>query len=185
MKEWGFWIDRGGTFTDVIAVDPEGRLRTRKLLSSDDAPAEAVQALLREAGAWSPGAPLPPCTVKLGTTVATNALLERRGVRTLLVTSSGLGDLLAIGTQERPDLFALAIEKPPPLHARALELPGRADVHGRALEAFDEAARARRARGGEARRASRRSRSSASTPTATRAGRSAWRRSRARRASRT
>jgi len=140
LKEWAFWIDRGGTFTDVIAVDPEGRLRTRKLLSSDDAPAAAVKALLREAGAWSPGADLPPCTVKLGTTVATNALLERRGVRTLLVTSSGLGDLLEIGTQERPDLFALAIEKTPPLHARAVELPGRADVHGRPLEAFDEAA---------------------------------------------
>jgi 5-oxoprolinase (ATP-hydrolysing) len=140
LKEWSFSIDRGGTFTDVIAVDPEGRLRTRKLLSSDDAPAAAVQELLREAGAWAPGAPLPACTVKLGTTVATNALLERRGARTLLVTSSGLGDLLAIGTQERPDLFALAIEKAPPLHARAVELPGRADLRGRPLEAFDEAA---------------------------------------------
>ena len=138
--EWSFWIDRGGTFTDVIAVDPEGRLRTRKVLSSDAAPAEAVAALLQEAGAWAPGAPLPPCAVKLGTTVATNALLERRGVRTLLVTSTGFGELLEIGTQERPDLFALAIEKPPPLHARALELPGRSDAYGRALEAFDEAA---------------------------------------------
>jgi 5-oxoprolinase (ATP-hydrolysing) len=139
LRDWQFSIDRGGTFTDVIAVDPEGRLHTRKLLSSDDAPAEAVKALLREAGAWRPGAPLPPCTVKLGTTVATNALLERRGARTLLVTSSGLGDLLAIGTQERPELFALAIEKPPPLHERTLELPGRPDVRGRALEPFDEA----------------------------------------------
>ena len=140
MKEWQFWIDRGGTFTDVIAVDPEGRRRTHKLLSSDDAPALAVKAMLREAGAWQPGAPLPACSVKLGTTVATNALLERRGVRTLLVTSSGLGDLLTIGTQERPDLFALAIEKPPPLQERALELPGRSDVHGNLLEPFDEAA---------------------------------------------
>jgi 5-oxoprolinase (ATP-hydrolysing) len=96
-----------------------------------------VKALLREASAR---AALPRCTVKLGTTVATNALLERRGARTLLVTSSGLGDLLTIGTQERPDLFALAIEKTPPLHARAVELPGRADVRGRPLEAFNEAA---------------------------------------------
>ena len=135
MRDWQFWIDRGGTFTDVIAVDPEGGLRTRKLLSSDTAPAEAVAALLREAGAGSP-----PCTVKLGTTVATNALLERRGARTLLVTSTGFGDLLEIGTQERPELFALAIEKPPPLCARALELPGRGDARGRALEAFDETA---------------------------------------------
>ncbi len=140
MREWSFWIDRGGTFTDVIAVDPAGRVRTRKLLSSDAAPAQAVHGLLREAGVWRPGESLPPCSVKLGTTLATNALLERRGVRTLLVTSTGFGDLLEIGTQERPDLFALAIEKPPPLHARALELPGRCDAHGRPLEAFDEAA---------------------------------------------
>jgi 5-oxoprolinase (ATP-hydrolysing) len=140
LKEWSFSIDRGGTFTDVIAVDPEGRLHTRKLLSSDAAPAEAIAGLLRERGGWRPGAALPPCTVKLGTTVATNALLERRGARTLLVTTRGLGDLLAIGTQERPELFALAIEKTPPLHARALELPGRCDAAGRALEPLDEAA---------------------------------------------
>jgi len=139
LKEWSFWIDRGGTFTDVIALDPAGRLHTRKRLSSDAAPVEAIRSVLHEAGAWRPGAALPPCSVKLGTTVATNALLERRGVRTLLVTSSGLGDVLAIGTQERPDLFALAIEKPPPLHERALELRGRSDVSGRALERFDEA----------------------------------------------
>jgi 5-oxoprolinase (ATP-hydrolysing) len=138
LKDWSFWIDRGGTFTDVVAVDPEGRLHTRKLLSSDEAPAQAVKALLREAGAGSAGVPLPPYTLKLGTTVATNALLERRGARTLLVTSSGLGDLLAIGPQERPELVVLAIEKPPPLYARSLELPGRCDVHGRPLEAFDE-----------------------------------------------
>jgi 5-oxoprolinase (ATP-hydrolysing) len=144
LKEWSFWIDRGGTFTDVVAVDPGGRLHTRKLLSSDEAPVEGIRGVLRDAGAWQPGDAIPPCRVKLGTTVATNALLERRGVRTLLATSSGLGDLLTIGTQERPDLFALAIEKPPPLHERALELPGRSDVAGRALEPFDEAA-ARRA----------------------------------------
>jgi 5-oxoprolinase (ATP-hydrolysing) len=138
--EWSFAIDRGGTFTDVIAVDPSGRRHVRKVLSSDDAPGEAVKALLGEVAGWRPGTPLPPCTVKLGTTVATNALLERRGARTLLVTTRGLGDLLAIGTQERPELFALAIEKTPPLPARALELPGRCDAAGRPLEAFDEAA---------------------------------------------
>jgi len=140
LKEWSFWIDRGGTFTDVIARDPEGRLHTRKLLSSDAAPVEGMRGVLRDAGAWAEGRPLPPVSVKLGTTVATNALLERRGVRTLLVTTRGLGDLLTIGTQERPDLFALAIEKPPPLHERALELPGRCDALGRPLEAFDEGA---------------------------------------------
>jgi 5-oxoprolinase (ATP-hydrolysing) len=140
LREWQFWIDRGGTFTDVIAIDPDAGLHTRKLLSSDEAPVAGIHAVLREVGAWRPGAPLPPCRVKLGTTVATNALLERRGARTLFVTTSGLGDLLAIGTQERPELFALAIEKPPPLHERVVELPGRGDARGRALERFDEAA---------------------------------------------
>jgi 5-oxoprolinase (ATP-hydrolysing) len=140
LKDWSFWIDRGGTFTDVIGLDPNGRLHAHKLLSSDQAPVEGIQAVLSKTVGWQPGRPLPPCRVKLGTTVATNALLERRGVKTLLVTSSGLGDLLTIGTQERPDLFALAIEKPTPLHARAAELPGRCDVGGAALEPFDETA---------------------------------------------
>jgi 5-oxoprolinase (ATP-hydrolysing) len=140
LKDWSFWIDRGGTFTDVIGLDPRGRLHAHKRLSSDQAPVEGIHALLGKAVDWQPGQPLPPCRVKLGTTVATNALLERRGVKTLLVTSSGLGDLLSIGTQERPDLFALAIEKPAPLHARAVELPGRCDVRGAALEPFDESA---------------------------------------------
>jgi len=114
------------------------------MLSSDDAPVEVVQAVLREASGWQPGRPLPACSVKLGTTVATNALLERRGVRTLLVTNEGLGDVLAIGTQERPELFALAIRKTPPLHERTLELPGRLAADGRVLEPLDEEA-ARRA----------------------------------------
>ncbi|MEN8160837.1 MAG: hydantoinase/oxoprolinase family protein, partial [Myxococcota bacterium] len=137
---WQFWIDRGGTFTDVIALAPGGHLHARKLLSSDQAPVEGIHAVLREAAGWREGRPLPPCRVKLGTTVATNALLERRGVKTLLLTTSGLGDLLEIGTQERPELFALAIEKPAPVHTRAVELPGRSDVRGDVLEAFDEAA---------------------------------------------
>ncbi len=136
---WRFWIDRGGTFTDCIAVAPDERVYTRKLLSDERAPVEAIHAVLREAAGWRAGDPLPPCEVKLGTTVATNALLERRGARTLLVTTRGLGDLLAIGTQERPDLFALAIRKPPPLHERAIEISGRIDAHGRVLEALDEA----------------------------------------------
>jgi 5-oxoprolinase (ATP-hydrolysing) len=137
-SSWSFWIDRGGTFTDVIALDPSGVLHAHKLLSSDEAPVEGIHAVLGNAVDWAPGQPLPPLQVKLGTTVATNALLERRGVKTLLVTSSGLGDLLTIGTQERPELFALAIEKPAPLHTRALELPGRSDATGEELEPFDE-----------------------------------------------
>jgi 5-oxoprolinase (ATP-hydrolysing) len=136
---WEFWIDRGGTFTDVIGRAPDGALHVAKLLSSEDAPAEGVRRVLARAAGLAPGAALPPCTVKLGTTVATNALLERRGVRTLLVANRGLGDVVAIGTQERPELFALAIEKPAPLHAGALEAAGRVGADGRRLEAPDDA----------------------------------------------
>jgi len=136
---WQFWIDRGGTFTDCIGIAPDGSLHTTKLLSSDTAPVEAIRDLLERTGAWAPGEPPPPCTVKLGTTVATNALLERRGARTLLVTSPGLGDLLEIGTQARPELFELQIRKPSPLHERAVELPGRVGPGGGELEPLDEA----------------------------------------------
>ena len=111
---WEFWIDRGGTFTDCIGLAPDGRLHVAKILSSDRAPVEGIRRIL----GVPDDAPLPPCRVKLGTTVATNALLERRGARTLLVTSEGLGDLLRIGTQERPELFDLAIRRAPPLPDR-------------------------------------------------------------------
>ncbi|HVH04783.1 MAG TPA: hydantoinase/oxoprolinase family protein, partial [Myxococcota bacterium] len=140
---WRFWIDRGGTFTDVIGVAPDGALHVAKVLSSETAPVEAIRALLGRHAAWREGQPLPPLSVRLGTTVATNALLERRGVPTLLATNEGLGDLLDIGTQERPDLFALAIRRPAPLAARTVELAGRTGSDGRELEPLDEdAARA-------------------------------------------
>jgi len=90
---WQFWIDRGGTFTDGIGVAPDGALRTAKVLSSDEAPVEVIRRLLADAGASADR--LPPACVALGTTVATNALLERRGVPTLFVTQEGFGDLLA------------------------------------------------------------------------------------------
>ncbi len=135
---WEFWIDRGGTFTDCIGLAPDGALHTAKILSSDTAPIEGIRALLDRAGALASGAPLPGCRVKLGTTVATNALLERRGAPTLLVADRGLGDVLEIGTQERPELFALHIEKPPLLHAETLEVGGRVAVDGTEIEAFDE-----------------------------------------------
>ena len=137
---WEFWIDRGGTFTDCIGLDREGALHVFKLLSSDTAPVEGIRAILQRSGALAPGEPLPACRVRLGTTVATNALLERRGAPTLLVASRGLGDVLEIGTQERPDLFSLRIDKPAPVHARVLEVGGRVDVDGEVLTAFDEAA---------------------------------------------
>jgi len=131
---WHIAIDRGGTFTDVVALAPDGTLHVEKRLSSDAAPLEAVRALLaRGAGATGP-------SVRLGTTVATNALLERRGVPTLLVTNCGFADALEIGTQQRPALFDLAIRRPPPLHAESLELAGRTAPDGRELEPLDDAA---------------------------------------------
>ena len=78
---WRFWLDRGGTFTDCIALDPQGRVHTAKILSSTTAASEAVEAILARAGVSSQGLPL---ELKLGSTVATNALLERRGARVLL-----------------------------------------------------------------------------------------------------
>ncbi len=134
---WEFWIDRGGTFTDCIGLAPDGALHTAKLLSSDTAPLEGIRAILERCAALKNGGALPPCRVKLGTTVATNALLERTGASTVLVTNRGLGDVLAIGTQERPELFALRIEKPAPLHRTALEVAGRVAADGAEVEPFD------------------------------------------------
>ena len=116
---WSFWIDRGGTFTDVVARDPSGRLHVEKLLSADpehyeDATLEALRRLLGE----PPWGPAQVEAVRMGTTVATNALLERHGAPVVLVTTAGCEDLLEIGTQARPDLFALEIRKPTPLVAR-------------------------------------------------------------------
>ncbi|MFP6625031.1 MAG: hydantoinase/oxoprolinase family protein, partial [Myxococcota bacterium] len=139
---WEFWVDRGGTFTDCIARSPSGDLRTAKLLSSDSAPVEAIRQILEAEGAVESGAALPACSVKLGSTVATNALLERRGAPTAIVTHGALGDVFTIGTQERPELFELAIERPPPLHERVVPVEGRVDVDGEEVEALDlEAAR--------------------------------------------
>jgi len=135
---WEFWVDRGGTFTDCIAIDPQGAVHTTKILSSDLAPVEAIQELL---GAG--GEPLADGSavgaVKVGSTIATNALLERRGVPTVIVANRGLGDVFRIGTQERPALFELAIERPEPLHAFAVETAGRCDASGQSLEEFDAA----------------------------------------------
>jgi 5-oxoprolinase (ATP-hydrolysing) len=130
-------IDRGGTFTDFVHLDREtAALATLKLPSSEAAPLEGIRRLLgvRE------GSPIPPCDVRLGTTVATNALLERRGARTALAVSRGFGDLLAIGDQTRPDLFALSIERTPPLAEVVVELDARLDPNGTVLERPDAAA---------------------------------------------
>ncbi len=138
---WSFWIDRGGTFTDVVARRPDGTLATAKVLSEDprqqdDAALEGMRRLLGLAR----GAPIDArlvAEVRLGTTVATNALLQRRGERTLLVTTRGFGDALRIGTQARPQLFARRIELPAPLYERVIEAGERIDVHGRVLQPLD------------------------------------------------
>src|SRR4051812_45593562 len=143
---WQFWIDRGGTFTDVIGRDPDGCLRTLKLLSENpqrysDAAIEGIRQLLE----LHPGEPVPAdqiTAVKMGTTVATNALLERKGERTALVTNRGLRDVLRIGTQQRPRLFDLQIVLPDQLYERVIEVSGRIAADGTESEPLDlEAAR--------------------------------------------
>src|SRR5258707_15241490 len=116
MTSWEFWIDRGGTFTDVIGRRPDGTLVAHKLLSENpeayrDAPVQGIRDLL----GLAPGAPIPPgliAAVKMGTTAATNALLERKGEGTLLLATKGFRDALKIGYQARPKLFARHIVKP-------------------------------------------------------------------------
>ena len=134
------WIDRGGTFTDVIARAPDGGIRTAKLLSHDPArPEDSAVAGVKLLTAGHAG----PVIVKMGTTVATNALLERQGARTLLLVTRGFRDVLAIGHQARPDIFALKIEKPEQLAARVAEVDERMRADGEVLTPLDlESARA-------------------------------------------
>jgi 5-oxoprolinase (ATP-hydrolysing) len=138
---WEFWIDRGGTFTDVVARAPDGHLITHKLLSENperyrDA---AVQGIREIMGTEAP----PPGSigaVKMGTTVATNALLERKGEAVLLLITQGFGDLLRIGYQTRPRLFDLHIRRPDLLYSRMAEIPERLDAEGGVVRALDEGA---------------------------------------------
>jgi 5-oxoprolinase (ATP-hydrolysing) len=155
-EKWQFFIDRGGTFTDVVARAPDGRLHARKLLSEnpgayDDAALEAIRQFLGVASR----APIPAeriAAVKMGTTVATNALLERKGDATLLVITTGFNDQLEIGTQARPDIFAKRIVKPEMLYARVVEADERVRADGTVerpldLVALEEQLRAARADG--------------------------------------
>ncbi|UFN47401.1 hydantoinase B/oxoprolinase family protein [Roseomonas sp. OT10] len=144
MAGWQFWIDRGGTFTDVVARDPEGRLSTRKLLSENpEHYRDAAVAGIRACLGLAPDAPIPPGTVdavKMGTTVATNALLERKGERVLLLVNRGFADMPRIGNQARPRLFDLDVRLPSLLHERVAEIGGRLDATGAEIEPLDEAA---------------------------------------------
>ena len=140
---WQFWIDRGGTFTDIVARRPDGSLVTHKLLSDNperyrDAAVHGIRELL----GLAPGAPLPAGAVdavKMGTTVATNALLERAGERTALVVTRGFADALRIGYQNRPHLFVRRIELPTLLYDRVIEADERMGARGEVVRALDPA----------------------------------------------
>jgi 5-oxoprolinase (ATP-hydrolysing) len=141
---WQFWIDRGGTFTDIVGYAPDGRVHTQKLLSENpsqypDAAVEGIRRLLGLTAGESITAQRVAC-VKMGTTVATNALLERKGERTLLVITRGFGDALRIATQARPRLFDRHIVLPEMLYERVIEAAERVGAGGELIEALDEAA---------------------------------------------
>ncbi|MEM8787991.1 MAG: hydantoinase B/oxoprolinase family protein [Pseudomonadota bacterium] len=139
---WDFWIDRGGTFTDIVARDPQGVLHTAKYLSEnpdvyDDAALHGIRRVLGLAAADK--IPLTQVrAVKMGTTVATNALLERKGTPLVLVTTQGLGDQLRLGYQHRPHLFARHIKLPEMLYDRVIEARERVRADGTVETPFDE-----------------------------------------------
>jgi 5-oxoprolinase (ATP-hydrolysing) len=143
---WEFWIDRGGTFTDVVARRPDGTLAVRKLLSDNPrAYPDAVLAGIRELLGVPPGEPIPGeqiGSVRLGTTVATNALLERRGEPTVLVITRGFRDALRIGYQNRPRIFDRRIVLPELLYDRVIEVTERVSAHGEVIIPLDEDAAA-------------------------------------------
>ncbi|MEA3032932.1 MAG: hypothetical protein QOH86_948, partial [Sphingomonadales bacterium] len=133
---WAFSIDRGGTFTDIVARAPDGRLLAAKLLSDnpeqyDDAAVEGIRRLTAAHGE----APLE--AVKMGTTVATNALLERKGEKLVLAITRGFGDALRIGYQARPDIFAREIVLPEALYTKVIEVDERVTAEGEVLRPLD------------------------------------------------
>ncbi|MDG9793546.1 hydantoinase B/oxoprolinase family protein [Brucella anthropi] len=141
-RKWDFWIDRGGTFTDIVARTPEGELRSHKLLSENpEVYRDAAIQGIRDLMGVGPTKRIPSeriATVKMGTTVATNALLERKGDRVLLVTNEGFADALEIGYQARPRLFDRNIVKPEQLYERVAEVPGRFRDDGTEETPLDE-----------------------------------------------
>lgn len=140
---WQFWIDRGGTFTDIVAKRPHGSLTTHKLLSENpEQYRDAAVAGIRHLLGLKPGEAVTPAQVacvKMGTTVATNALLERKGEPTLLVTTRGFRDALRIAYQNRPRLFDRHIVLPELLYSRVIEAQERVAADGALIEALDEA----------------------------------------------
>ena len=138
---WQFWIDRGGTFTDIVARTPEGELRSHKVLSENpERYKDAAVQGMRELLGLKPADPIASGTidtVKIGTTVATNALLERKGDRVLLLVTQGLGDLLRIGYQNRPDIFELNIQRPEVLYEHVVEVSERVSAKGEVITSLD------------------------------------------------
>src|SRR5690242_12859522 len=139
---WEFWIDRGGTFTDVVARRPDGTLAVHKLLSENPgAYADPAVAGIRHLLGIAPGADIPAerlSVVRLGTTVATNALLERTGEPCVLVITKGFADALRIAYQNRPRIFDRRILLPEVLYARVIEADERVTAHGEVLTPLDE-----------------------------------------------
>ena len=139
---WSFWIDRGGTFTDIVARNPDGSILIDKLLSENsevykDAAIAGIKKILN----LKKDEKIPVdkiLSVKMGTTVATNALLERKGDRTLLLITKGFGDLLRIGYQNRPLLFDLNIKLPDVLYEQVFEVTGRLDSKGKIIDELEE-----------------------------------------------
>ena len=142
MTKWQFWVDRGGTFTDIVAHKPDGGILTAKFLSDNpeqykDAAVFGIKSIL----GLSKNEPVPTGlieAVKMGTTVATNALLERKGERTLLVTTKGFRDQLQIGYQARPEIFARHLIRPELLYEDILEVEERVDVNGNIITPLNE-----------------------------------------------
>ncbi|MGL6344463.1 MAG: hydantoinase/oxoprolinase family protein [Waterburya sp.] len=140
-SRWQFWIDRGGTFTDIVAQTPTGSILVHKLLSEnpeqyEDAPLQAI----RDVMGIDRDQPIPTAdieVIKMGTTVATNALLERKGDRTVLAITRGFKDALRIGYQNRPDIFALEIKLPQMLYEQVIEIIERYDAQGKELIPID------------------------------------------------
>ncbi|GAA4547358.1 hydantoinase B/oxoprolinase family protein [Streptomyces collinus] len=135
MTGWQFWVDRGGTFTDIVARRPDGRLLTHKLLS--DSPARYADAAVEGVRTLLAGSDDPVDSVRMGTTVATNALLERKGERTLLLITRGFHDALRIAYQNRPRIFARRIDLPELLYERVVEVDERIAADGTVLRAPD------------------------------------------------
>ncbi|MFC7398306.1 hydantoinase B/oxoprolinase family protein [Chelatococcus sp. GCM10030263] len=158
-SQWDFWIDRGGTFTDIVARRPDGQLVAHKLLSDNpEAYRDAAIQGIRELMGAPAGAPIPSAdiaAVKMGTTVATNALLERKGAPTVLVITRGFRDALRIGYQDRPDIFAKHVVKPDQLYGHVVEVTERVRADGTVeaapdLDAVRSDLEAARAAGAEA-----------------------------------